>query len=137
MVAVKQADRQASRILKKRSSKPKKNWDTGILSCPWRAIPIFPGLGARPQTTLVRPLPRLCPLIRSSCDRKPSDQTVVRPKKLCDHSATQKTSDQTIVRLKFFVRLWCDPNFCATLVRPTLALVRPFLNTCYNPLLFV
>ena len=65
------------------------------------------------------------------------DQTVVRLKKLCDQSATQKTSDQTIVRPKYFVRLWCDPKFCANLVRAMLPLIRPFLYTCYNPLLFL
>ena len=84
-------------------------------------------------------------LIRQSCNPKPSDQNVVQPKKLC--SATQKTSDQTIVQPKYFVRLWCDSQFCAALVRPTLPLIRPysklcpmirpFLNTSYNPLLFV
>ena len=36
MVAVKQADRQASRILKMRSSKPKNFRMPRILSCPWR-----------------------------------------------------------------------------------------------------
>ena len=53
---------------------------------------------------------RLCPLIRSSYDLKPSDLTVVGPTKLCDHSATQRPlirpscgpnlSDQTIVKPK-------------------------------------
>ena len=52
------------------------------------------------------------PLIRPLCD----DQTVVRPKTWCDPSATQK--------------------ICATLVRPTPLLIKAFLNTCHNPLLF-
>ena len=67
-----------------------------------------------PHKTVVR---HKRPLIRPLCDPNPSDQTIVRP--------------------KYFVRLWCDPKFCATLVRPTLPLIRPFLNTCYNPLLIV
>ena len=77
---------------------------------------------------MIRPFPRLCPLIRPSCDSRPSDQTVVRPKKSCDHSATQKIW-ATFVRPKNlcdiratekFVRLSSDRISCdlrATFVR--------------------
>ena len=63
-------------------------------------------------------------------------KSVVRPKKLCGHSATQKTSDLTNVWLK---SLWSDyratktvratlmrPRVCVILVRSTLSLIRPF-----------
>ena len=45
----------------------------------------------------------------------PSDQTIVRPKKLCGHSLTQKTSDQTLAFprpciLGRTAPAMCDPN---------------------------
>ena len=67
-------------------------------------------------------------------------KSVVRPKKLCRHSATQKTSDQTNVGLN---SLWSDylatetvratlvrPKVCAILVRSTLFLIRPYSKLC-------
>ena len=74
MVAVKQADRQASRILKMRSSKPKNFRIPRILSCSWRAGgrasritgPLFPDYipqrmrGMAMDSGLLRPVPTRC-----------------------------------------------------------------------------
>ena len=50
-----------------------------------------PGLGARPQTALIRPFLRLWPLIRPSRDPNPSDQTDCRAIQIfcADSGATQ------------------------------------------------
>ena len=76
------------------------------------------------------------PILPEKCVSWKYFKSVVWPKKLCGHSATQKTYDQTNVWLK---SLWSDylatetvraslvrPKVCTILVQSTLSLIRPY-----------